>query len=83
MKLKKNVVRFIGDKKSKKSQATRFTIALYLSFTDQWVGMLAKANKDNGPLIHPKVLQIISDGMAIPVDDLCEETETKILPVRA
>jgi hypothetical protein len=74
MKLTKTVIKIIGDRKSREAKGIRTTLALALGFTEQWIGLSIKQNKDNGPLTTVKALQIIEKSTKLSQSEILEET---------
>lgn len=73
MKLTETIIAIIGDKKSHKAKAIRTSIALALNFTETWVGLCIKNNKDNGPLTTIKAIQVIKKETGLNQSDILEE----------
>lgn len=78
MKLSEKITALIGDPKSREAKAIRTLIALRLNFTEAWVGLRIKQNKENGPLTTMAAVEVIRKETGWDDEDILDRTPDKV-----
>lgn len=77
MKLTETLTAFLGNVKLKEAKAIRTRIALALNFTETWIGLCIKQNKENGPLTTAAALEVIRKETGLNDEEILEREEAR------